>query len=399
MWTPSDPAYPGRAAQLHTQGQSEFNSYWFPIRDFPNVRLSTEVIATVPAGFEVVSNGRLVDRAAVGAGRVRFHWSQERPHPPYLVSLVVGKFDVVDVARAGSVPMPVYVPPGRGRDVERTYGRTALMAELFARLIDEPYPWEKYAQVVVHNFEAGGMENTSATTMHDTAILTADGVADQDIEDLIAHELAHQWFGNMITCRSWEHLWLNEGFATYFEALWLERQPLAPDRGLRRTQRQWSGRDLYLARVLEALDAFRDSDLPDAPRQPAMVSKEYRHADETFGRAADPYAKGAFVLHMLRTKLGDDVFFRGLAAYVDRFAFKEVETNDFRRVMEDVSGEALEAFFAQWCFRPGLPGVEITPAWEPRAGGGGELNLTVRQTQRIDRENPAFMIDLPVWIR
>src|SRR5690606_26941748 len=131
---------------------------------------------------------------------------------------------------------------GRGGDVQRTYGNTSRMMELFARLVDEPYPWDQYAQAVVHNFAPGGMENTSATTMHDTAILTERGHADQDMEGLISHELAHQWFGDLLTCNSWEHVWLTEGFATYFTNLWLEHRE--GGEGQRDRSR---GRDAYFA--------------------------------------------------------------------------------------------------------------------------------------------------------
>lgn len=384
-WTPESPAWPGRPAQLHSQGQAVTNSYWFPCHDYPNAKLTTELVVTVPAGYTVSSNGRMAEppkRSGEGAAaRETFHWIQDKPHVNYLVSLVVGKFDIVDVApRGGKLPMPVYVPPGRGQDVAATYGHTARMIELFERRTGQPYPWDRYAQLVVWNFGSGGMENTSATTVYDTAILGPDAVGDDDLDGLISHELAHQWFGDLITCRSWEHIWLNEGFATYFSSLWQEER---------------DGKDGYQAAVLGEFDSVRGSDHAEAPYQRAMVSKAYSSDWEMFGGAANPYSKGSSILHMLRQRLGDEVFFRGLAAYVKEFRFKNAETGDFRRVMENVSGESLDRFFRQWCTRPGVPDLDIGTRWDAAAK---ELVVTVKQTQKIDGENPAFVFELPVWV-
>ncbi len=381
-WTPESPAWPGRAAQLHSQGEAETNSYWFPCHDSPNVRLTTELFVTVPSGYIVSSNGRMPEAPKPSqSGRTTFHWLQDKSHVNYLVSLVVGKFDVENVARKGKdrVPLPVYVPPGRGGDIAPTYGNTGKMIDLFEKRTGTAYPWDQYAQVVVWNFGAGGMENTSATTMYDTAILSAEGRGDGDLEGLISHELAHQWFGDLLTCKSWEHIWLNEGFATYFTNLWWEQR---------------DGKDAYLAAVRRQFDTVSRADRADAPYQPAMVSKDFRDPGETFGRAANPYPKGASILHMLRAKLGDEVFFRALAVYVDRFKFKLVETNDFRRVMEDVSGETLEHFFSQWCYHPGVPDLEVATEWKADTS---ELVLTIEQKQTIDGYNPAFAFTLPVW--
>jgi aminopeptidase N len=392
VWTPESPTWPGRPPQLHTQGQTETNSFWFPCHDFPNERLTTELIVTVPAGFTASANGRLAERTGgATAGRETFHWVQDKPHVNYLVSLIVGKFDIVDVAGTSprrrdalrplrAIPMPVYVPPGRGTDVAHTYGRTAEMVGLFERLTGEAYPWDRYAQLVVWNFGAGGMENTSATTMYDTAILSKEALPDGDLDGLISHELAHQWFGDLITCKSWEHIWLNEGFATYLTALWMEHR---------------DGPDGYAESILKNFDGLRGSDRAEAPDQWPMVRKEYKNSWEVFGGPSSPYPRGASTLHMLRARLGDEVFFRALAVYVDRFKYKTAETADFRRVMEEVSGESLEQFFQQWCMRPGMPDIDIGIEW---AADTRELVVTARQTQRIDGYNPAYEFDLPIAV-
>ncbi|MBI1189830.1 MAG: hypothetical protein GC200_04005 [Tepidisphaera sp.] len=387
-WTPESPAWPGRPAQLHSQGQPETNSYWFPCHDFPNIKLTTEIIATVPAGFTVLSNGHLAEHAKSilpgddthGMTPVeRFHWVQDKPHVPYLVSLIVGKFDIVDVGGPSTarpnLPMPVYAPLGRGSDVAATFGRTPDMVALNEKLFNEPYAWDKYSQAIVWNFASGGMENTSCTTLYDTAILSPDVLNDHDLDGLISHELGHQWFGDLATCNSWEHIWLNEGFATYLSDLWMEHR---------------DGRDAYLRSIRGHFDGIINADHADAPQEVGMCSKAYNNTWEPFRRAANPYGKGASILHMLRCRLGDDLFFKGVHEYLERRKFKTAETADLRMALEDVSGESLEQFFSQWCTRPGVPHVTITTSYKD-----GTLTLSGQQTQRLDGDNPAFEFDLP----
>jgi aminopeptidase N len=427
FWTPESDSWPGRAAQLHTQGEPETNSFWFPCHDFPNDKLTTELSVTVPRGYQVSSNGRLLGRSNLikpvsdGLGKTSlapfetWKWAQDEqaggPHTNYLVSLIVGKFDVVDVAgakapapsstglpRSNSTPsvlepllgrsftkpgfkieMPVYVPQGRGGDVVQTYGRTAEMVRFFSALFDEPFPWSKYAQLVVHNFAFGGMENTSATTMFDTAILSRDALIDHDLDGLISHELAHQWFGDLITCNSWEHVWLNEGFATYLTGLWFEHR---------------DGEEAYQTSVLGNFDGVIGADRGKAPQTPGMVSKAYRNPVESLRRSSNPYAKGASILHMLRRKLGDEVFFAGVREYLNRYGHKTAETDDLRTTLEDVSGESLQQFFTQWTGRPGIPRLKVSSSF-----ADGKLSLAVSQTQPVDGYNPAFVFDLPVSVR
>lgn len=395
MWTPESPALPGRAAQLHTQGEPETNSYWFPCHDFPNDRLTTELIVTSPQGYQVLSNGRLAgkDRKVVRTTRENgehdlqwydiWHWAQDEEaggnHVPYLVTLVIGKFDVVDVGTP-ELPMPVYVPRGRGKDVETTYGSTGEMVALFERLFDEPYPWNKYAQAVLWNFAAGGMENTSATSMFDGAIYSEAESIDQDFDGLIAHELGHQWFGDLITCETWEHIWLNEGFATYASALWFEHR---------------DGPAGYHASIQRNFDSVIANDTGAAPATPAMVSPVYEHPWEVFGRGANPYPKGSSILHMLRREFGDRVFFEALAAYLDEHRHTTAETDELQAVLERVTGATLGLFFEQWVHRPGIPRVRIETQWDEAAG---ELRITAQQTQTIDADNPPFVFDLPIWL-
>ncbi len=378
LWTPESPDWPGRAAQLHTQGEPETNSYWFPCHDSPNDRLTTELRITVPTGFSASSNGDLLSRTESAAGTT-FAYSQSKDHAVYLVSLIVGKFDIVELS-SQSLPMKVWAPEGRGADVPRTFGRTPQMVDLFASLTGEPYPWSKYDQLIVWNFGWGGMENTSVTTLYDTAILSAEAAQDNDLDGLISHELAHQWFGDLITCNSWEHIWLNEGFATYFTHLWFESR---------------DGLDSYFTGVRANFDGIIAADTLPLPAGIAMVSKSYSHPWETFRKAANPYGKGASILHMLRTRLGDDRFFAGIRNYVARHRFTTAETSDLRRAFEDASGESLAQFFHQWCERPGIPHIALSARFDSSASA---LIVEAVQTQTIDGDNPAFEFDLPLLI-
>jgi aminopeptidase N len=228
------------------------------------------------------------------------------------------------------------------------------------------------------------MENTTATTLYDTAALDDIARQDADLDGLNSHEIAHQWFGDLITCKTWEHIWLNEGWATYATSLWLEDRDGYNEGYLRNLYGQVRG----LAR--------RDQLQPGSTHiRPGMASPVYGHPWEVFRRTSNPYPKGAAVLHMLRMKLGEDLFFDAIAEYLDRYKNTSVETDDFRTTLEDVSGLSLEHFFDQWVIRPGTPNVQIDAHWDDAAG---ELRLTVAQQQRIDQLHPAFVFDLPIHI-
>lgn len=393
IWTPESPAWPGRAPQIHTQGQPETNSFWFPCHDFPNEKLTSELIATVPAGFLVGSNGRLVGQkheiltkdSPAGVRTLlpydTFHWLQDKPHSSYLVTMVVGKFDVVDVGTK-KLSMPVYAPQGRGKDVLATFGRTKDMIAEFERITGQAYPWDRYAQLLVWNFGSGGMENTSATSLYDTSVLEPSALLDHDMDGLISHELAHQWFGDLATCNSWEHTWLNEGFATYMTALWFEH-------------RDEPHGDAYQKYILGQFQGVIDGDKGEAPADVGMCSKAYAHPWECFRKGPSPYSKGSSILHMLRMTLGDKDFFDGVRLYIARRKFQTAETNDLRTALEEVSGRNLEEFFWQWCTRPNIPRLKVSPVWD---GPAGTLNVTVEQTQKIDGDNPAWDFDLPLLI-
>ena len=371
------------AAEIHTQGQPESNHHWFPVHDFPNIRLATEVIINLPAGVSASSNGRLVEHRSVGEREI-WHWLQEQPHVPYLVSVVAGNFQRTELpAPVSGVPMSVWTRPSHAQFAPATYANTDRMMACFARVFGVKYPWSRYDQLVVRNFSAGGMENTSATTMNSGALLDSTALLEGDMDGLISHELCHQWTGDLMTCRSWEHIWLNEGWATYGTALWMEER---------------DGPDGYYDTVLGSFDVgVADTGIAaaDGTVPAAMCSKSYRNPGETFRRVANPYPKGASILHMLRTMLGDEVFFSGVHKYVAQCGGRLVETSDFRLALEAASGRSLEQFFTQWCMQSGTPRVKVSPQYE---FASRVLTLEVEQSVR-GGAGRAMSFVLPVVVR
>lgn len=378
---PADPAHPRRPVSVHTQGQTETNRYWFPCHDSPNVRFTTEEIVTVPKPFTVLGNGKLIETRDEPDGKSRtFHYKQDVPHVAYLVSLAIADFDVQRADHNG-IPVEYYVPKEWAADTARTFARTPEMIGLFEKLTGVKYPYAKYAQSVVPNFESGGMENISATTLVETCLIDERAALDDDADGLIAHELAHQWYGDLLTCRTWAHIWLNEGFATYLDEVWFEH---------------WKGRDWYEVSFRQTYRGVAERDKPEVPG--AMVYRDYSEEWQTFGNAGrSPYSKGSSVLAMLRHMLGDDVFWKGIQTYTSRFATKLVETEDFRKVMEEVSGRSLEQFFEQYCYRPGSPSITLTYRWD---GEAKAVEIGFKQTQTINAKAPAFKVPIDllfVW--
>jgi aminopeptidase N len=345
---------PDAPLTVWSQGEPVSNHYWFPCLDQPDQRQTTELVVTTARDFDVISNGKLVERKDGPDGQsATFHWRQDKPHPAYLVTLVVGRFDVVR-EEWDKVPVVYYVPRGEKDKVARTFGHTREMIDYFSRRFGVRYPWDKYAQIVAYQF-GGGMENTSATTLGDT-LQDERSVLDGDSDWIIAHELAHQWWGDLLTCRDWAHIWLNEGFASYAECLWDEHA---------------HGRDAYDYNLFhKAAGAIAGG--KDRP----IVDRRYRNPDSMFDNRA--YPKGAWVLHMLRRRVGDDAFWRSVARYANAHRLQSVETSDFRRAVERESGRDLDRFFYDWTERPGSPVLDVHSEYLPEAR---QAHVVVKQTQ------------------
>jgi aminopeptidase N len=352
--TPAEPDVPW---QVWSQGETHENRHWIPLPDQPNERMTSELLVTAKDGLEVLSNGRLESRKANADGTETWHYVQAQDHVPYLVTLVVGDFEVIREDWRGK-PVEFWVPPGRGEDARRSFGNTRRMLEFFSEAFG-PYPWDKYAQVVVEQFTHGGMENTSATTLTDRTLHDERAHLDFSSDWLVAHELAHQWFGDLLTCTEWAHVWLNEGFASYAEALWAEHD---------------LGREEF---ELEMWDQRRSA--IDGGRKAPIVHRTYRNEWEQFDSRA--YPKGSWVVHMLRCRLGEELFWQALRRYVADHAHSCVETSDLRRSFEETTGRSLGRFFHDWTERPGHPVVQVNHGWDAEKG---VAEILVHQTQEGD---------------
>ncbi|HEY6724976.1 MAG TPA: M1 family aminopeptidase [Polyangiaceae bacterium] len=369
-----------RPVQVWSQCQDEDARHWFPCQDKPHVKMTTEMRVEVPHGFVALSNGRLVASETPKVARAvwRYHFRLDQPHPSYLVTLVVGQFSVLEDkavtlgGHAAPVPVTYYVPKGREADGWRAFADTPKMIRLFSELTGVAYPWDSYAQVVVSDFIFGGMENTTATTMYEHILLDERAALDITSNDLVAHELAHQWFGDYVTCRDWSHAWLNEGFATFFEHVEREHR---------------LGRDEYEYGVAGDVDTYLSE--AGSRYERAIVCRDYQEPIDLFDRHL--YEKGGLVLHQLRRQLGDEVFWSGVNGYLTANAGGIVETNDLMRALEKASGRSLEQFFDQWVFRPGHPVLKIKVSYDDRV-----LVVQLKQTQKTG-ETAVF--SLPISIR
>jgi aminopeptidase N len=366
--------YATNEPQLWTQSQPEDARYWFPCHDFPNMKLTSEIICRVPAGMTVISNGRQVAAEKDPAtGLVAVRWVQEKPHVNYLLTLVAGRFVTLE-DKLRDIPLRFYAPPSDAAEAPLTFAPTRAAMEFFEREIGVPYPWAQYGQVVVRDFTSGGMENTTLTTLTEQTLHRADTGRITSSEGLVAHELAHQWFGDLVTCKDWSHIWLNEGFATYYETLFS---------GARH------GRDQFLARMFGSAEhIFEQTNTVER----AIFWRRYRKPWEQFDYRA--YPKGAWVLHMLRSQLGEDLYRRCVKTYLERHAYGTVVTEDFNRVIEELSGRSFDRFFDQWVFHGGFPILDVSYDWQANAR---LAKISVKQTQKV---NDAIMLfQFPLTVR
>jgi aminopeptidase N len=340
---------PHRPQQVYSGGGTDGNPRWLPTWGGPADKTTWELIATVPKGLTVVSNGRLVsDRPAPG-GMHTTHWRQEKPASTYLTSLAVAPF--VKIAdRWRRVPVDYYVYPEDSALARPLFHRTPDMMETYSRLTGVPYPWNKYAQATVADF-VGGMENVSATTLVDWL---PDRHAYQDrpwyLETLIPHELAHQWFGNLVTAENWANYWLNEGMAEFMPGQYwgVKRGPHAEQ-------------DYYLSEYRQYLTL-------DARRRMPLATYNSNSV----------YPKGALVMEMLKAQLGPERFWASIRRYLTRHAYGTATTDDLRQAVLDATGQSLGWFWSQWMYSAGYPEFAVTAAYDSTAGA---LTLTVKQTQ------------------
>ena len=357
-----------RRSQIWTQGEEMDNRYWFPCYDFPDDKATSEVIATVQENYAVLSNGALVSESHDTTAHTRtFHWKQSNPHTSYLIMLAAGEYTILRETYR-DFPLLYYVYPEQADDAPRSFRKTPAIMEFLEQTIGFPYPWEKFAQIIIDEFMWGGMENTSAVTLNEIFIYDTRASIDYSAHDVVAHELAHQWWGDLVTCKDWTHLWLNEGFANYYEAL------------------------------------FKRHDLGESESQyEAYISSQgVRKAEESQGRkpivsqeshGINLYQKGAWVLRMLNDILGEERFNEAIRYYIRKHAFTSAMTQDFALAVEESAGEELDWFFDQWVYKAGHPILEVTQKWDEQ---DHRLKITITQTQTTDSLTGLFRFPLDI---
>ena len=367
-----------RAAQVWTQGEAEEAHFWFPSYDFPDDKATSEEFITVGKGETAIGTGEYIETIENSDGTKTFHFKMSVPHSSYLISFVVGTYaKVTDTYK--NIPLGFYVYPDKTAIVPAAYGKTKEMMRVYEQLTGVDFPYNKYDQTIVANFNFGGMENITATTMADTEILAADvGFAKDDVEDLVSHELSHSWFGDLVTCKNWSELWLNEGFATFMEAAYREKM---------------YGRDNYLQKIRSDAAQFIIEDSINKNRH-GLFNTTAKTDDSLFDTTT--YQKGGAVIHTLRETVGTENFWKAINIYLNRHKFQNVETADLQKVMEETSGMKLDWFFTQWVYGAGYPKLNVRQSYNQAAK---ILSLTVSQTQTLDKITPsAFILPMNVEI-
>ena len=359
--TPEDPSRP---KQIWSQGESEYNHYWFPCYDHPNDFFTSEITATVEKPLIVISNGKLVETKENRDSTRTFHWKMEQPHASYLSSIIVGEYTPITSEYAG-IPITSYVYPSEVEAGKVTTTRLTGMVKFFSEKTGIKYPYAKYAQTTVRDF-GGGMENISATTQTDNMIHDARTELDQTSDGLQSHELAHQWFGDYVTARSWSDIWLNESFATYFQAMWDEHN---------------LGRDDFLYGDVKANQDTYFNTWKQGNRHP-IVTRHYASPDSVFDTYA--YPRGGAVLHMLRKHLGEADWWRAINYYLLKYAHQPVQTEQLRIAIEEATGQSMDWFFDQWIYKMGHPIFRVTQDYDQ---SNRSLKLTVEQLQKVDLES------------
>jgi aminopeptidase N len=374
-----DSGYLNKQWQVWSNGESEDNHFWFPCYDFPNDKASSEMVVTVNDQWTAISNGKLLDvKRDPKHHKATYHWYESKPHVSYLISLVAGEY--VEVKDSwGTVPLSYYVYKHQKDDAMRSFSKTPKIMEFFSSKIGYAYPWEKYAQTVVQDYILGGEENVSATTLTDITIHDARAHEDYNSDGLVAHELAHQWWGDLVSFRDWSHAWLSEGFASYFDILFQEYD---------------KGEDEAAKSIVDAQNGIVVSDVGDKRR--STVTNVFVSPNDLFNNRI--YGKGACVLHMLRFILGDELYWKAINHYINKFAYQSAETNDFKIAIEEATGYNLYWFFDEWVFKPGYPEFEVKSTWSQDSRS---VKLAVKQVQKVDSLTGIFKmpVEIEVWVK
>ncbi|MDH3440788.1 MAG: M1 family aminopeptidase, partial [Gammaproteobacteria bacterium] len=367
---------PGSATNpplIHTLNFPEGARHWIPSFDHPGDWATHDTIVTVREDYSVVANGALVSDT-VDAGRRTVHWSQAKPQPTYLYVLVAGNYSILE-DNYGDLPLNYWVYPGEEVDARLSFASTPRMVAFFEELYGVDYPWVKYDQVVIPGI-GGGAESTSATVISEWTVMNSFEMADESPDALIAHELAHQWWGDMIGYRDWQHMWLSESFATHAEVL-------------------WALHDLGADEAAYALEWQKDAYLREAKTRfiRPIVTNKWNRPNEMFDRHT--YEKGGIVLNMFRELVGKEMFGNILQSFLETHAYQNVTTADFFNTVRQTTGEDYGWFFDQWLLKPGHPVLAVTWEWDDDRDA---LSVTVNQEQDRSLGTPVFRLPLEIGI-
>ncbi|MEP6690821.1 MAG: M1 family aminopeptidase [Gemmatimonadaceae bacterium] len=389
--TPKKGAYfVDRKHVLWTQGETEDTRYWVPTFDYPSDKTTWEFYITVPKSERALSNGKLAkvrdlpcrkprkgdDKSATEC-EAEYHWSQAKPASTYLMTAVTGAFTVIEDTWE-KVPVGYWTYPDSVDAAKRGFGKTPRMIELFSRRTGVDYPWDKYDQVVAPDYIFGGMENVSATTQSDDDILhPAWAERERNAEALVAHELGHQWYGDLLTARGWGDIWLNEGFATFMEQTWTEFGITADEGAYNR------------------MDAHEQVVAADrAARRPIVYNTWETNPLELFF-SGHIYPKGAAILQMLRHQLGDSTFWAAMRRYTTEHAYGSVVSADLERAFEEETKRDFKPFFHDWVYHAGFPTYRVSYAYDSTAK---RLTVDAQETQPHDSLTGSFDANVDVEV-
>jgi len=359
--------------QIWTQGETENNSKWFPTFDKPNERCTQEMYITVAQDLETLSNGTLISSKKNSDGTKTDYWKMDQPHAPYLFMMMIGDFARIQDSWNGK-PLEYMVDPPYKESAKEIFNHTPEMLTFFSDLLDYPYPWDKYSQVIAEDYVSGAMENTTGVIFGDFVQKTKRELIDNENDQIVAHEMFHHWFGDLVTCESWANLTLNEGFANYSEYLWYEHK---------------YGKD--------AADAIRMSEMEGymymAGQSGTHPLIHYGYGDKEDMFDAHSYNKGGLVLHMLRQIVGDDAFFASLSKYLKDNEYTAVETAELRMAFEETTGQDYNWFFDQWYLDKGHPILDVQYDY-----ADGQVMIYVDQIQEESDHRPIFILPLTTAI-
>lgn len=362
-FVPAERAYPAHTPVVYTQGEMVDNRFWLPTYDYPDDKATSEGTIDVPDGWFALSNGKLLEKRSQG-GRTTYHWKMDLPHETYLISFVAGPYEEGKGSWDG-IPVSLFVPNGLIQEGEAAFGMTPDIVKFYSKLTGFKYPWVKYSQSAVPDFMFGGMENVTCTTQTITALHPKSIEPLEDSTGLVAHELAHQWFGDTVTCNGWSDAWINEGWASFLPSFY---------------NREIKGQDAFDA---ERFDIFEGGlaahrNRPDRP----VVWKGYKDALDMFDNFI--YPGGAARMFMLMHQVGEPKFWAATKAYLEERKFTSFDTKAFFDTYSRNLGQDLNSFMNQWFFTSGSPNLTVSINGD---------NLVIAQSK------PTFDLDLPVWVR